>query len=348
MKGSSGGNPIEITFEVPGVTRPIVSVGELARKGFSVDFGPERGMVRGPGGVELPLRLWQGAYYLPFVCGSSGRGENDIATVLPVDAGETNPIEYESDGDEVLQIFPVDVAPDAREAAPQPEQEQVQYGEEAPAAGEQSDDEFAAARVADGERGAEMLARPVPPSDDERQRHSVTHLPYASWCPTCVAAKARQDPHRRRRAEPAEEQGAEQLEDRPLVQFDFTFLRVDASEVLLTALSGVIVGTGFGDTVVLERKALSSYAVSWAAKLLARTGHATPRVRVDQEPALEAIARKALERHGGGTLEEAPAGSHQSQGSVERWHASLQGQARVLIEDVRVRMGKELGSNHAA
>ena len=39
--------------------------------------------------------------------------------------------------------------------------------------------------------------RPDPePSNQQRFEHSLTHLPYKSWCQVCVGARGRSDPHR--------------------------------------------------------------------------------------------------------------------------------------------------------
>ena len=41
---------------------------------------------------------------------------------------------------------------------------------------------------------------PGNPTTEERNRHNVTHMPYKPWCPVCVEAKGRDDPHRRHKA----------------------------------------------------------------------------------------------------------------------------------------------------
>ena len=52
----------------------------------------------------------------------------------------------------------------------------------------------------DGQAGAippRELPSPKTPSEAERRRHELTHLPYASWCPFCVAGKRANSHHRR-------------------------------------------------------------------------------------------------------------------------------------------------------
>ena len=41
------------------------------------------------------------------------------------------------------------------------------------------------------------LPEPHLPSAKEVAEHNLTHLPYRSWCPICVAAAGREDAHRR-------------------------------------------------------------------------------------------------------------------------------------------------------
>ena len=45
--------------------------------------------------------------------------------------------------------------------------------------------------------GATPLPEPKEPNEHEVARHMLTHLPYCSWCPYCVAGR-RPDSHRRR------------------------------------------------------------------------------------------------------------------------------------------------------
>ena len=41
------------------------------------------------------------------------------------------------------------------------------------------------------------LPRPTVPTKDERERHALTHIPFADWCQFCVRCKGRNLPHRR-------------------------------------------------------------------------------------------------------------------------------------------------------
>ena len=49
------------------------------------------------------------------------------------------------------------------------------------------------------EEAREVRAPPIPitPSQQEVERHRLTHRPYRAWCPHCVRGKGRADQHRR-------------------------------------------------------------------------------------------------------------------------------------------------------
>ena len=37
---------------------------------------------------------------------------------------------------------------------------------------------------------------PHSPTEEEKERHYTTHLPYRSWCPICVQARGKEDSHK--------------------------------------------------------------------------------------------------------------------------------------------------------
>ena len=42
---------------------------------------------------------------------------------------------------------------------------------------------------------ARVKPGPTRPSSEEVAKHDATHCPYRNWCPVCIAASAREDPH---------------------------------------------------------------------------------------------------------------------------------------------------------
>ena len=58
-----------------------------------------------------------------------------------------------------------------------------------------TDWESAIARTVPGT--AVPLPAPKEPTAAERERHMITHLPYASWCPYCISGRRPNCQHRR-------------------------------------------------------------------------------------------------------------------------------------------------------
>ena len=67
------------------------------------------------------------------------------------------------------------------------------------------------------EEAGEVIGRNIvkKPSRKEVDDHNVTHLPFRSWCSTCVAARAKNFSHPDR----VQEEGSKE------VHFDYCFLR---------------------------------------------------------------------------------------------------------------------------
>ena len=75
----------------------------------------------------------------------------------------------------------------------------------------------AAQEEAPEERVIDRKKPPSAPSEEEWRKHRLTHWPYRSWCPICVAARAVEDAHRLR-GPPSEADG-------PEIHWDYCFLR---------------------------------------------------------------------------------------------------------------------------
>ena len=156
---NSDGGSVNVSFEVADVTRPLVAVGELQKRGMTVVMGPHGSFVRGhvtkPPGSNLDLEHSNGAYWLCLT-----RGGNGTSTVAPVDLGDAVPTENLSDLPAVEDTIHV-----ARE------------------------DEEANVPLA--------VPSPKEPGAAERARHELTHMPKKSWCFSCVAGRGADDAHRK-------------------------------------------------------------------------------------------------------------------------------------------------------
>ena len=115
---------------------------------------------------------------------------------------------------------------------------------------------LAASRDANQQAERVANAPPVatPPSDLEQSKHRLTHLPYAAWCSSCVAHRARPNRH--------ENKGESHAGEIPTVSFDFFYTKADgeapdgADDVADSILSLIIVcsHTGFTACVPLQSK----------------------------------------------------------------------------------------------
>ena len=90
------------------------------------------------------------------------RGENGTSTVAPTDLGNAVPTSKDLSELPSVEEDTVDVAREDAEA-------------NVPTA----------------------VTTPKRPGDFERSRHELTHMPYRSWCFSCVAGRGADDPHRK-------------------------------------------------------------------------------------------------------------------------------------------------------
>ena len=85
---------------------------------------------------------------------------------------------------------------------------------------------------------------PKPPSAEAQLKHQITHIPFASWCPACVAGRAQDNPHRQQdRSFPA----------RPLTQVDYFLKSAAPDDSTATILLANIAGTGWSFAEVVGR-----------------------------------------------------------------------------------------------
>ena len=67
------------------------------------------------------------------------------------------------------------------------------------------------------------MRRRVPdePTRLEAEEHELTHVPFRSWCPACVAGKAKHWPHKTQRTNTEDEEVV------PSIHMDYWFMRDD-------------------------------------------------------------------------------------------------------------------------
>ena len=176
------------------------------------------------------------------------------------------------------------------------------------------------------ESGTEMTPVPREPSEFEKQKHNLTHIPFQPWCTSCVKGKAQAEPHKRT------ERIIEDSE-LPVIQCDYLMLKDIAGTGGLKVLSMYVRTFGYGMSTVVETKGpTDSYATTWAVKMLNFLGLSDIILQCDPEPSLikwaESVKSKRTERT---VIRSSPRRSHQSNGGVENYQKQLQGQVRTML-----------------
>ena len=176
------------------------------------------------------------------------------------------------------------------------------------------------------ESGTEMTPVPQEPSEFEKQKHNLTHIPFQPWCTSCVKGKAQAEPHKRT------ERIIEDSE-LPVIQCDYLMLKDTAGTGGLKVLSMHVRTFKYGMSTVVETKGpTDTFATMWAVKMLNFLGLSDIILQCDPEPSLikwaESVKSKRTERT---VIRSSPRRSHQSNGGVENYQKQLQGQVRTML-----------------
>ena len=134
------------------------------------------------------------------------------------------------------------------------------------------------------------MPEPIKPSRSDIQRHNLTHLPYKSWCPHCVAARRNAAPH-------LIQKNGEQRSV-PLLVFDYAFPRAADETETVTCLIGKMypMRTTFG--VVCDQKGRDPHVISRLAAFIRENGVRHIVYKSDQEESISAMAKEAIKQVG--------------------------------------------------
>lgn len=205
---------------------------------------------------------------------------------------------------------------------------------------------------------------PKTPAPDVVARHNLTHLPYASWCPHCVAARRANNPHFRR-----EESFRRMI---PLLVLDYCFVRNTQDEDLLTLLVGRLYPSRSVFACPVDMKGRDPVAIAKLSDFIKANGLTKFVYKCDQERALEALnqsvvgdfampelVEEAARRIGRSASpvdtgdvriavpENSAVGESQSNGKAERAVQMVEDQARTIKLALESRIGARIPSNHS-
>ena len=188
---------------------------------------------------------------------------------------------------------------------------------------------------------ARGLTAPAQPTQQERAEHELTHLPFRSWCPTCVANKGRADNHPKQKSK------------MPVVQFDFCYFKTAGEPTASAILTGIDVETGMVmATMVGDKQQDFQYHVNCIQSFLMECGRVqailnSTILQSDQEDHLIALLQTVASKMGGNiTVRQSPTYTSQAQGSVERFHRTLMGQIRTLRAQLQQNYDRTITSKH--
>eukprot|EP00435_Cladocopium_sp_Y103_P042490 s2990_g11.t1 len=185
-----------------------------------------------------------------------------------------------------------------------------------------------------------------PPSEREQQLHNLSHLPYASWCPSCVAYRARSDRHERT--------GASQRSSVPSISFDCCYTKCvpdksDSKDIdSITALLMIDSVSGYIQAVPLRNKNQWNLMVHELLSFAGLMGHSEVTFRCDNEPTLLQLQRMAINARlamGLVTHKGSPPPYSKSNGLVENAVGRIRPLAGSLMHYMGQRIGVDFDTN---
>ena len=171
------------------------------------------------------------------------------------------------------------------------------------------------------------LQVPKEPTAQERAEHELTHLPFRSWCKTCVMSKSRQDHSKKLRLK------------QPVLQCDYSFFTDPKVEGSVTILNVRDVMSGLALACVVPNKGRSVYAEGELRRFILETGRTFGVLQADPETSLVALAETVTSELGGLSLRKSPTEWKQAQGAVGNSQQLLYAQVRTLRRDLADRYG---------
>ena len=182
------------------------------------------------------------------------------------------------------------------------------------------------------------LRDPGAPTEAEVEAHNVTHMPYRSWCPSCVAGKARDRMHKKQEDS---EKGV------PEISFDYAFLAAEGEETIAIQVARDRRTRMIFAHVVPKKGFTHEHGAQEMIKDIKKLGYSEVILKCDGEPALKSVQEEVKRRREDPTiLENSPVGDSRSNGVAERAVQALGEQVRVLRRGLEQRLGVKLSGKH--
>ena len=270
---------VQVNYEVAPVARPILSVDMLTRKGVLVVFGVhgDSSFIQLPDGHKIPMNRAKVAI---------------VSNATLVDRRNMK-------CDLVAPVVPTEVP-----LVVETRDEEVRDSENA----HSSDYEAPQILVLGGTR---EVNRSKQPTESERRRHELSHLPHVPWCTFCRRARTTDDPHH--------VVTHDESVLFPKIVCGYAEIKMKGDTTPVRVLLVVDSSTGYLRSTDVDRKGGSSgFAAKWVAKWLEATGYARMKVQSDAEQSIAHLPKAVKSICTADVIAQwAPVKSHQSQGHVE-------------------------------
>ena len=187
------------------------------------------------------------------------------------------------------------------------------------------------------------LPSPSLPSKAEVEHHNLTHLPYRSWCPFCVAGRRKNNAHFAKRGEGRA---------KPLLCADNCFVAETEDDENLSVLVGRVYPSTALLAVPCEQKGHDEYAISRTTAFMKAECLSELVYRSDQERAIRRLLGDVvtLAVKNGDTFSAVPeasaVGESQSNGRAEAAVQQFEDQLRTLKAALQARIGQKLPVTH--
>ena len=184
---------------------------------------------------------------------------------------------------------------------------------------------------------ARGVKAPEEPTPEQRDRHYLTHIPFAPWCDECVRGRAADDPH------------PTQVEKSPLpvIQIDYFFVRTDQDRILAKGLSAI--DSVYGRTLAVDcqqKGASDKGAVRQLTNYTRSLGFERAHIQHDKENSITDVANAVVAKVPGLMPRETPKASKQSLGAAERFHRTVEGLMRTLRLSIERMYGVSVHATH--
>ena len=180
---------------------------------------------------------------------------------------------------------------------------------------------------------------PKAPDDETRERHNLTHVPFADWCDVCVRSRARDDPHKKQHGQ------EEQAE--PEVSMDYFNLGLNYNMqfpalAVIDHCTGALMATG------IRCKGADKFTVKAVCEFLGVLGYPRMTLKSDGECSIQTLVEAVISHmHTEENVKRispttSPVGSHQSNGMAEVGVQLAEAVARTFTLAVEQRYGVEV------